>query len=108
VVHGKRGTGKLAQLPKEWNISVGGKTGTSQVVSLHSKTEKREHEHHALFAAFAPSEAPEIVVVAVIEHGGSGGIAAAPVVRQVLEAFFVKSRALSVPPAVRHPEDVNT
>jgi penicillin-binding protein 2 len=95
VVHGKQGTARLAQLPSEWKIQVGGKTGTSQVVALQSKTEKREHEHHALFAGYAPVGNPEIVVVAVVEHGGSGGAAAAPVVRQVLEAYFMKNRGLS-------------
>ncbi|NMC62455.1 MAG: penicillin-binding protein 2, partial [SAR324 cluster bacterium] len=88
VVNDPHGTGKRAQLPKELGIQVGGKTGTAQVVSLdyHKSTEGREH--HAWFVGFAPAEDPQIVVTALIEHGGGGGLNAAPLVRQVMEAFF--------------------
>jgi penicillin-binding protein 2 len=37
---------------------------------------------------FAPVEAPEIVVVALVEHGGSGSKAAAPITQKVLAAYF--------------------
>jgi penicillin-binding protein 2 len=48
-----------------------------------------EHlRHHALFIAFAPYEAPEIVVAVVVEHGGSGARDAAPVARAVLDAWL--------------------
>jgi penicillin-binding protein 2 len=44
--------------------------------------------------AFAPADAPEIAVSCVIEHAGEGGgAAAAPVVRQVLEAYFNFTRS---------------
>ena len=89
VVHGERGTGKKAFLP---DIEVAGKTGTSQVVSrLLGKEEKvpRHHRDHAWFIAFAPVQAPQIAVACLLEHAGKGGGAvAAPVVRQVLEAYF--------------------
>jgi penicillin-binding protein 2 len=42
----------------------------------------------ALYAGYAPADAPEIVVVAVVERGGSGGAVAAPLVRRVLEAHL--------------------
>lgn len=42
----------------------------------------------ALYAGYAPADAPEVVVVAVVEHGGSGGLVAAPLVRRVLDAYF--------------------
>lgn len=46
---------------------------------------------HAWFGAFAPYDKPEIVVVAFAEHsGGGGGSIAAPMVRQVMEAYFKK------------------
>lgn len=44
---------------------------------------------HAWFGAYAPFEKPEIVVVAFAEHsGGGGGSIAAPMVREVMEAYF--------------------
>ena len=89
VVHGKLGTGKKASLP---HIEVAGKTGTAQVVGgILGKAEEvpRHHRDHAWFIAFAPAQAPEIAVVCLIEHAsGGGGAVAAPVVRQVLEAYF--------------------
>ena len=89
VVHGEQGTGKKALLP---HIEVAGKTGTSQVVSrIHDEDEEvpRHHRDHAWFIAFAPAQNPQIAVACLIEHAGQGGGAvAAPVVRQVLEAYF--------------------
>lgn len=89
VVHGERGTGKKALLP---HVEVAGKTGTSQVVSrIHDEEEEvpRHHRDHAWFIAFAPVHNPQIAVACLIEHAGKGGGAvAAPVVRQVLEAYF--------------------
>ncbi|MGB6381290.1 MAG: penicillin-binding transpeptidase domain-containing protein, partial [Syntrophobacteria bacterium] len=43
---------------------------------------------HAWFVAYAPAEAPEIVVAVLVEHGGHGGSAAAPLARQVMETYF--------------------
>lgn len=89
AVHGERGTGKKALLP---HIEVAGKTGTSQVVSrIHDEDEEvpRLHRDHAWFIAFAPAQNPQIAVACLIEHAGKGGGAvAAPVVRQILEAYF--------------------
>lgn len=90
VVNDQRGTGKRAKLPEEFGIKVGGKTGTSQVVALeHAESDERFH-HHAWFVGFAPAENPEIVVATIIENGGHGGVAAAPVVREVMRAYFAK------------------
>ena len=93
VVHGERGTGTKAQVP---DIEVAGKTGTAQVVSgIRSKEDDvpRRYRDHAWFTAFAPATKPEIAVACLIEHAGEGGGAvAAPVVRQVLDAYFHISR----------------
>ena len=94
VVMDPKGTGRRARVP---GISVAGKSGTTQVVSL-SVVEGLEPEEipiryrdHALFASFAPVESPEIVVVAVVEHaGGGGGKIAAPMVQKVLARYFEK------------------
>ncbi|MDT3675434.1 MAG: penicillin-binding protein 2 [Microcystis wesenbergii TW10] len=59
---------------------VAGKSGTAEAPPGQS---------HAWFGAFAPFDKPEIVVVAFAEHsGGGGGKVAAPMVRQVMEAYF--------------------
>jgi penicillin-binding protein 2 len=85
VVEDKRGTGKRAALPKDSGIGVGGKTGTAQVTSRESGLNP---EDHAWFAGFAPTDKPQIVVVALIENGGHGGEIAAPVTRAVFKQFF--------------------
>lgn len=85
VVEDKRGTGHKAALPKESKITVGGKTGTAQVASREVGIAA---EDHAWFAGFAPAEKPEIVVVALVENGGHGGAAAAPIARQIFMEYF--------------------
>jgi len=57
---------------------------------------------HGWFAAFAPVEAPEIVVVALAEHGGHGGSAAGPIVNAVLARYF-KSSMPEEPPRQPKP-----
>ncbi len=74
VVAAGHGTGRAAQLS---GIRVAGKTGTA---------ENPHGEDHALFAAFAPVEAPRVAVAVVVEHGGHGGAVAAPVAAEVLAA----------------------
>jgi penicillin-binding protein 2 len=86
-----RGTGKKAAMP---GISVAGKTGTAQVVTLGKERKPAaqlpwEQRDHAWFVAYAPSEQPEVAVATLVEHApGGGGAVAAPITRQVLEAFF--------------------
>ncbi|MCB1738567.1 MAG: penicillin-binding protein 2, partial [Gammaproteobacteria bacterium] len=71
-----------------------GKTGTAQVFTVGQEEEYKEHEvraklrDHALFMSYAPYEDPQIAVAVVVEHGGHGGSAAAPVARAVYDAFF--------------------
>ena len=84
------GTGGGAKLPE---IEVGGKTGTAQVAGVKGKMIKSENlpyfiRDHAWFVAFAPVSDPEIAVVAMVEHGGHGGSAAAPVVKAVMQEYF--------------------
>lgn len=97
VVNDPRGTGKRAQLPAEYGVIVGGKTGTAQVVGMEHGAVGKELQDHAWFAGFAPAENPEIVAVALVENGGHGGVTAAPLVRKVMEAFF-RSRLPMGPP----------
>lgn len=97
VVHGEHGTGARARVP---GIVVAGKSGTTQVVSLDLIKDMKPEEipvryrDHALFAAYAPAEAPEIVVVALVEHAGAGGgTVAAPMVQKVMARYFEKKKA---------------
>ena len=87
VVSDPRGTGHRAKLSEEFAIGTAGKTGTAQVISMGLGTGEH-HEDHAWFAGYAPTDKPEIAVVALVENGGHGGVAAAPKVRQVMEAYF--------------------
>jgi penicillin-binding protein 2 len=80
-------------------LSIGGKTGTAQVARGY--TSKRPDESdipyhlrdHAWFFGFSPVEKPEIVVVALLEHGGHGGSVCAPIVKAVIEGYYLKKEA---------------
>ena len=93
AVNDRHGTGKEARLK---DITVAGKTGTAQVVTMAKFKEVDEedvaykHRDHAWFTSFAPAENPEIAVTVLVEHGGHGGSAAAPVAKKVLEKYFAK------------------
>jgi penicillin-binding protein 2 len=82
------GTGKGAQVE---GFDVGGKTGTAQVVGGRDagKT-KKEFKENAWFVGFAPYRNPEIVVAVMIQNGGWGGEAAAPVAHAVLDTYYKK------------------
>lgn len=71
---------------------IAGKTGTAQVISLKvSGDESSIPKHlrdHAWFAGYAPPDDPRIVAVAIVEHGGHGASAAAPLVKAVIEKYF--------------------
>ncbi len=93
AVNDKRATGKKARLK---DITVGGKTGTAQVVRMEKYEETNEEDvpykyrDHAWFTSYAPAEKPEIAVTVLVEHGGHGGSVAAPVAQKVLERYFAK------------------
>lgn len=80
-------------------LSIGGKTGTAQVARGY--TSKRPDESdipyhlrdHAWFFGFSPVEKPEIIVVALLEHGGHGGSVCAPIVKAVIEGYYLKKEA---------------
>lgn len=83
------GTGVRARLP---GISVCGKTGTAQLASnevLRAGKLGETLKDNAWFVGFAPCESPEIVVAALYE-GGEHGQLAAPIVRDVIKAYFDK------------------
>lgn len=70
-------------------LDVAGKTGSAQVVSSAKLTKGIEAiQPHAWFAGFAPLENPRVVLAVLVDNGGSGGAAAAPVARAIFERFF--------------------
>ncbi len=72
-------------------VSMAGKTGTAQVIAMRageSRDTPPKINDHAWFVAYAPSEAPTIAVAVLVEHGGHGGSAAAPLARSVVEQYF--------------------
>jgi len=91
------GTGWRARLSQ---VDVCGKTGSAQVVAS-SRLERSQDDPsllpHGWFVAFAPAENPEVAVAVLVEHGGSGGGAAAPVAREILARYFARRRAPAPP-----------
>ena len=55
---------------------------------IDSEDLARQHRDHAWFATYAPADDPRIVVAVLVEHGGHGGSAAAPVAREVVVKFL--------------------
>jgi penicillin-binding protein 2 len=93
VVNGEKGTARAQRLSLA-DLAMAGKTGTSQVrrisrserlTGLRKNEEKPwEERDHALFVAFAPFHEPRYALAVVVEHGGSGSTAAAPIARDIM------------------------
>ena len=110
VLHNPRGT--AFKVGSQALYRIAGKSGTAQVVAIkqgekydRSKIKER-HRDHALFIAFAPVENPQIAVAVMVENGESGSGVAAPVVKQVMDAWLLddsgqlKAQFRPAPPAV--------
>ena len=94
VVNEPGGTGHNAALP---GLNVCGKTGTAQLASnkfLKGTKAGRNMKDNAWFVAYAPREAPEIIVVALFENGEHGPNASW-IVRDVMKAYFDKKERKS-------------
>jgi penicillin-binding protein 2 len=109
VVNDRRGTAYGSRIIDE-NMRMAGKTGTSQVRNI-TAAERRagvirnedlpwERRDHALFVNFAPIENPKYAVAVVVEHGGGGSRAAAPIARDItLQALYGGAPPLDAYPA---------
>ena len=88
VVNEPGGTGAAA---RSNTVVIGGKTGTAQVVGLKkdSKYLAENLRDHAWFVAFAPVDKPQIALSVIVEHGGHGGSAAAPIAKKAIEAYML-------------------
>lgn len=90
VVNEPGGTGAAARSSL---ATVGGKTGTAQVVGIRkdSKFLSEKFRDHAWFVSFAPVEKPDIAMSVFVEHGGHGGTAAAPIAKKALDAYLLSA-----------------
>ena len=90
----QKGTGRaiFAGAP----YTVGGKTGTAQVLGIkqgetYNKNKiKERHRDHSLFIAFAPVDKPKIALAIMVENGGFGAAAAAPLARKILDYYLIE------------------
>lgn len=87
--------GTAARVARGASYSIAGKTGTAQVFSV-GQTEKYDEKEvaerlrdHALFVAFAPAESPKLAVAVLVENGGFGASAAAPIARAIFDAYLL-------------------
>ncbi|MFA6970050.1 MAG: penicillin-binding protein 2 [Gallionella sp.] len=99
--------GTAAQASAGAPYTIGGKTGTAQVVGMKqgekydaSKIDER-HRDHAWFISFAPVDKPKIAVVVLAENGGHGGGTAAPIARKVMDYYLLGKVPQPVVPAVK-------
>jgi penicillin-binding protein 2 len=90
---GRGGTAFNVGLNAKYKIA--GKTGTAQVFTLKenqkykaSEVEERKRDH-AWFIAYAPADDPKIAVSVLVENGGFGNTAAAPIARKVLDTYLL-------------------
>ena len=99
----KEGTGARAFAGAQFTS--GGKTGTAQVVAIKQNEKYDEAKvaerlrDHSLFIAFAPVERPRIALAVIVENGGFGARAAAPIARTVLDYFLLGK----LPPGMTQP-----
>ena len=92
VMQGPKGTARAVGMGAPYQMA--GKSGTAQVVSIGQDEEYDEEEleerqrDHALFVAFAPLEQPRIAVALIVENGSSGSGTAAPIAREIMDAYL--------------------
>lgn len=108
VVNDRRGTAYASRIIAD-NMRMAGKTGTSQVRNITAAERARgvtsnedlpwERRDHALFVNFAPFDKPKYAVAVIVEHGGSGSAAAAPIARDItLQALYAGEPPLNAYP----------
>ena len=109
VSNDRRGTAYGSRIIDD-TVRMAGKTGTSQVRNITAAERASgvirnedlpwERRDHALFVNYAPAENPRIAVSVIVEHGGGGSRAAAPIARDItLQALFGGPPPLEAYPA---------
>ncbi len=108
VVNDDKGT---AYPVRDRTLDVAGKTGTAQtgyVASPGDDPKKAWYlaRDHAWFAAYSPAKVPEIAVVVLVEHGGSGPTVAAPLAMQIIKEYHrLQAQRAGKPAAAREAKD---
>ncbi len=109
VAHSPRGTAYGIGHNAPYKIA--GKTGTAQVKGIAQGAKYSEHatperlRDHALFISFAPVENPQVAVAVIVENGGHGSSAAAPIARKVMDyVILAKNLPVSTPAATENTE----
>lgn len=94
VVANSEGTGHGISYGAKYSIAA--KTGTAQLVTTFGPQQgetlpnlPKKYQDNAMFIAFAPVSHPRIAVAVVVEHGGFGAAAAAPIARKVMDAYLL-------------------
>ncbi|HQU69162.1 MAG TPA: penicillin-binding protein 2 [Albidovulum sp.] len=113
VSNSKRGTAFSSRVVDD-TMLIAGKTGTSQVRNITAAERARgvisnddlpwNRRDHALFVCYGPYDAPRIAVAVVVEHGGGGSTAAAPIARDI----FLEAMSGGAPPLTAYPESQRT
>ena len=109
VSNNRRGTAYGSRIIED-AFRMAGKTGTSQVRNITAAERARgvfrnedlpwERRDHALYVNFAPFEAPKVAVAVIVEHGGGGSTAAAPIARDItLQALYGEDPPLDAYPS---------
>lgn len=104
----KEGTGARAFAGAGYTSA--GKTGTAQVFSMKGAkyvegAVKKTLRDHAWFISFAPVESPKIALAVLVENGGFGAQAAAPIARQVLDYYLLGKKANQPAPVLETDQD---
>lgn len=109
VVNDRRGTAYRSRIIAD-DMRMAGKTGTSQVRNITAAERARgvtrnqdlpwERRDHALFVAYAPFDNPRYAVSVLVEHGGGGSTAAAPIARDIM----LQALAGGEPPLDAYPK----
>jgi len=92
VVNAQNGTAYDARIPG--GVEIAGKTGTAEIArgvprpNLDPRRAWYFNRSHAWFAGYAPAHDPEVAIVVLVEHGGAGGRAAAPIGIQILQEYL--------------------
>lgn len=113
VSNSNRGTAWRSRIAED-SLRLAGKTGTSQVRNISTgerasgvisnQNLPRTQRDHALFVSFAPFDAPRYAVAVVVEHGGGGSTAAAPIARDItLQALYRGDPPLDAYPEADRP-----
>jgi len=99
VIHSQKGTAR--KIGRGAKYEMAGKTGTAQVIGIAQGEEYDEelvalrNRDHGLFVGFAPYDDPKIAVAVIVENGGSGSSAAAPIARIMFDSYLLDDQQLA-------------